>query len=236
MRAIVFDFFGTLTDPAAELHRQSSFTATAEALGLPLDAFWAAMSNSFPERIVGRHGDTRQTLLAMARRCGSEPTDGQLDRAVAAQRSGAESVRPPRPGALALLDRLRAEGWRLGLISDCSSELCEAWPTTPYAARLDAAVFSWQEGRRKPHSVLYAAAADRLGVTATECWFVGDGGSREHDGARRAGMRPVLVTNAAHPDVAMLRSDPDQYRPELVIDDLGELPAVLKTRRSPAPA
>ena len=40
-------------------------------------------------------------------------------------------------------------------------------------------------------------------------------------------MRPVLVTNAAFPEVGALRSDPDDYRPEAVIDDLTELPALL---------
>ncbi|MGK5679267.1 HAD family hydrolase [Actinoplanes sp. URMC 104] len=227
MRAIIFDFFGTLTDPAAEAHRRASFAGTAAALGIPPAVFWAAMAGSFPERVVGRHGGTRQTLLTIARRCGVEPTPDQLDAAVTAQLSGAERVRPPRPGALDLLDRLRAEGWRLGLISDCSSELVEAWPTTPYASRMDAAVFSWEEGYRKPDLRLYVTAAQRLGVAAGDCWFVGDGGSREHDGARRTGMRPVLVTNAAWPEAATLRTDPDPYRPGSVIDDLAELPAVV---------
>ena len=227
VRAIIFDFFGTLTDPSAETHRRTSFAGTAAALGIPLDHFWREMAETFPERIVGRYGDTRRTMLAIARRCGVEPGDERLDAAVTAQRAGAERMRPPRPGALDLLDRLRADGLRLGLISDCSSELCEAWPDTPYAARLDAAVFSWQEGCRKPDPRLYATAADRLGVHAGDCWFVGDGGSREHDGALRAGMRPVLVTNAGHPGVRHLRSDPDPYRPDLVIDDLTDLPALL---------
>jgi hypothetical protein len=63
-------------------------------------------------------------------------------------------------------------------------------------------------------------------------------------------MRPVLVTNAGCPGAAALRSDPDPYRPELVIDDLDELAALVGTPqevtrrdpddgwacRSPAPA
>lgn len=223
MKAVVFDFFGTLTDPGAEAHRRETFAATATALGVAPDRFWAAMSGSFPDRIVGRYGDTRATMLAIARQCGTEPDRGRLDAAVAAQRTGAERVRPPRPGALELLDRLRADGYRLGLISDCSSELCEAWPTTPYAARIDAAVFSWQEGYRKPDPRLYSTVADRLGVAQVECWFVGDGGSRELDGARRAGMRPVLVTNAGYPGADAYRTDPDAYRPDLAIDDLADL-------------
>jgi FMN phosphatase YigB (HAD superfamily) len=229
VRAIVFDFFGTLTDPAAEAGRRESFAATAAALGIPADRFWQAMAASFPERITGRYGDTRATLRRIGRECGIDPAESDLAAAVAAQRAGAARVRPPRPGVLDLLDRLRAAGYRLGLISDCSSELCEAWPETPYAPRIDAAVFSWQQGYRKPDSRLYEAVSARLGVPAAECWYVGDGGSREHDGARRAGMRPVLVTNVAYPDAAALRSDPDPYTPELAIPDLDALPPLIGT-------
>ncbi len=84
------------------------------------------------------------------------------------------------------------------------------------ADRAAVAVFSWQEGYRKPDPRLYATVSRRLGVPAAESWYVGDGGSREHEGARRAGMRPVLVTNAAHPEAAGLRADPDPYRPDLI--------------------
>lgn len=227
MRAIVFDFFGTLTDPRAEVGRRAAFEATAAALGVPAAEFWAAMGASYPQRIVGAYGGTRSTLATIARQRGVLPTDEQLDAALAVQTAGAERVRPPRPGALELLDRLRSGGFLIGLISDCSSELCEAWPTTEYASRIDVPVFSWREGCRKPDQRLYTAVAERLRVRPTECWYVGDGGSHEHDGARRAGMRPVLVTNAAYPEVSGLRTDPDAYRPDAVIDDLNGLPALL---------
>ncbi|GIF24422.1 putative hydrolase of the HAD superfamily [Actinoplanes tereljensis] len=229
MRAIVFDFFGTLTDPAAEAGRRESFTATAAALAIPADRFWQAMGASFPDRITGRYGDTRATLRRIATECGADPDEADLDAAVSAQLAGGVRVRPPRAGVLDLLDRLRADGYRLGLISDCSSELCESWPETPYAPRIDAPVFSWQEGCRKPDQRLYAAVSARLGVSAAECWYVGDGGSREHDGARRAGMRPVLVTNTAYPDAAARRSDPDPYTPELTIADLDALAPLIRT-------
>jgi hypothetical protein len=73
MRALVFDFFGTLTDPGAEADRRSSFGATAAAIEGPEDAFWLAMSGSFGERVVGRYGGTRDTLRAIAARCGANP-------------------------------------------------------------------------------------------------------------------------------------------------------------------
>jgi putative hydrolase of the HAD superfamily len=220
MRAVVFDFFGTLTDPAAESLRRTSFAATAAALGVSLDDFWIAMGTSFPERIVGACGDTRSTLRTVARRCGAEPSPHDLDLAVAAQTAGAAQVREPRPGVLAVLDDLRSRGYRLGLVSDCSSELCEAWPAPPDATRIDAPVFSWREGYRKPDPRLYATVARRLAVAPADCWYVGDGGSREHQGARDAGMRPVLVTNAGYPGVHAYRDDPDTYVPDLAVDDV----------------
>jgi putative hydrolase of the HAD superfamily len=230
VRAIVFDFFGTLTDPSAEARRRVAFTATAHELGVPPDRFWTAMSGSFPERVTGVHGGTRETLREIARRCGAEPSERQLDTAVATQHSGAEQVRRPRPGVLDALDDLRAAGFRLAVLSDCGSELCEAWPGTPFAARFDATVFSWQEGYRKPDPRLYATAAARLAVPASQCWFVGDGGSREHRGAEIAGMRPVLVTNAGYPGAATFRDDPDTFVPDLAVDDVTEIPALVGAR------
>jgi putative hydrolase of the HAD superfamily len=227
VQAIVFDFFGTLTDPDAEAERRDAFAATAAALEISAASFWAAMSASFPERITGVHGGTRTTLLAMARRCGVEPSEQRLDAAVAVQHEASQRVRRARPGVLEVLDDLRAAGFRLAMLSDCSSELCEGWPATVFAPRIDATVFSWQEGRRKPDGLLYATAASRLGVPASRCWFVGDGGSREHQGARAAGMRPVLVTNAGYPGATAFRDDPDPFVPDFVVDDLDQLPALV---------
>lgn len=227
MRAVVLDFFGTLTDPAAEAGRLASFTATAEALGVPAGDFAAAMVATFGARITGTYGGTRATLTAMAHRCGVSPGAATLDHATAVHLAGAVALRAPRAGALSVLARLRRCGLRLGLLSDCSSELVESWPVTPYAPLIDAAVFSWQEGHRKPDPRLYATAAHRLGVTPQQCWYVGDGGSREHQGALAAGMRPVLVTNAGHPGAAAYRDDPDTHVPDLTVDELTELPALV---------
>ncbi len=36
-------------------------------------------------------------------------------------------------------------------------------------------------------------------------------------------MQPVLITNAAVPGSAVLRADADDFRPELTVDELGEI-------------
>ncbi|WP_433044927.1 HAD family hydrolase [Dactylosporangium sp. CS-033363] len=231
MRAVVFDFFGTLTDPGVEAGRRDAAFATAAALGVPPEAFWTAMASSFTERITGRHGDTRATLAEMARRCGEEPSGARLDAAVAAHHQGSVPLWRPRPGVLGVLAGLRGRGLRLGVLSDCGAELCQGWDGTAYAPLIDATVFSWQERARKPSPRLYATIAERLGVAPGECWYVGDGGSREHQGARDTGMRPVLVTNAGYPGAAAHRDDPDSFTPPDAVDDLTDLPALLETGR-----
>ena len=220
MRAVVFDFFGTLTDPSRESSRRGVYDRTAATLGVPSDRFWNAVTSSFTERATGVLGDTRSTLRTVAQRCSATPTEEDLTQAVAVHHDGARLLHAPRPGAIQVLDELRARRFRLALLSDCSSELCELWPGTPYAQYFDATVFSWAEGFRKPDPRCFAKAADLLDVAPAQCWYVGDGGSREMSGALAAGMRPVLVTNAAYADHAQYRDDPDCFMPPDVVADL----------------
>ena len=92
------------------------------------------------------------------------------------------------------LDRLRAAGIRTVLVSDAGADDVESWDRSPLPSRLDAAVFSYRVGVRKPDPRIYAHALDMVGVRAEDALFVGDGGSDEHRGARAVGIPSVLVT------------------------------------------
>jgi len=79
------------------------------------------------------------------------------------------------------------------VVSDCSPELPLLWSETPFAPLFDAAVFSCDLGVRKPNPKIYLEACRRLNVEPAECYFVGDGGSRELSGAAELGMHAVLL-------------------------------------------
>lgn len=228
---MVFDFFGTLTDPSVEADRRGVYDETAAVLGVAPGEFWVGVCASFTDRATGVLGDTRSTLRVMAERCGADPSDDQLDCAVATHHSGARRLHSPRPGVISVLRELKSRGFGLALLSDCSSELCELWPASPFAEHFDATVFSWSEGYRKPDPRGFAKAARLLGVAPGDCWFVGDGGSGELTGARAAGMRPVLVTNAAYPGHARYRDNPDAFVPPDTIDDIVDLLALVAAPR-----
>jgi putative hydrolase of the HAD superfamily len=92
------------------------------------------------------------------------------------------------------LDRLRSAGIKTVLVSDAGADDVESWEQSPLLSRLDATVFSYQLGCRKPDPRIYKHALKSVGVSAQDALFVGDGGSDEHRGARAVGISPVLVT------------------------------------------
>ena len=92
---------------------------------------------------------------------------------------------------------------KLGLVSDCSNELPDAWDETAFAPHFDATVFSCRQGTKKPELAMYKAVCDQLKVVQEKCLYIGDGGSNELTGARSAGMHPVLLFDleeAKNPD------------------------------------
>jgi len=46
---------------------------------------------------------------------------------------------------------------------------------------------------RKPEPAIFRIMCERLGVEAGDCLYVGDGDDHELEGAREAGMHPVLI-------------------------------------------
>ncbi len=191
--AIVFDFFGTLTPVSPDQVWAGNARRIATALGVPADALARELAESFPERITGSLGDVRQTLRVLASRLGARPSDGQLDEASRVRREIQESMFVLRPETLPVLRRLRAVGLKIGLLSDCTSELPDAWARLPLAGLVDAPVFSCVEGMRKPDPRLFLTVATNLRAEPVECLYVGDGGGRELTGASDVGMRAVLL-------------------------------------------
>ena len=67
---------------------------------------------------------------------------------------------------------------------------------------------SWSAGVLKPDPLIYRAALDALGLIPGEAAYVGDGGDGELRGARRLGLRTVLIERGL-PHTESARADPD---------------------------
>ena len=203
MAAVVFDFFGTLTPVSPNEAWASNAAKLAVVFGAPSAAVLQVLDDTFPERISGAFGDVRQTMQAIGDRLGVQLSDDQLFEASRIRREVQEAMFALRPEALGVIGALRERGMRIGLVSDCTSELPDAWPGLSLAALIDAPVFSCVERTRKPDPKLFHAVAQRLPADPAACLYIGDGGGRELTGASGIGMRAVLLAGPdwhAHTD------------------------------------
>jgi putative hydrolase of the HAD superfamily len=191
--AVIFDFFGTLT-PSTPAHIWADHAARSAApLGLPAATWRAALDASFPERATGRLGDLAATFQTLARRVGVDPTPEALTAACAARLQAQRELFQLRPDAIEVLTALRSAGMAIGVLSDCTVELAQAWPGLPLAGLVDARVLSCEEGRRKPDPELFRLIAHRLRTAPPACIYVGDGGGNELTGASSCGMQTYML-------------------------------------------
>ncbi len=92
-----------------------------------------------------------------------------------------------------VLRAIAARGIRIGLISNSHRCLASFQSHFELQGLVSAAVSSSQHGYLKPHPSIFEAALHLLGVPAGDAVMVGDSVGQDIAGARRAGMRAVLV-------------------------------------------
>jgi putative hydrolase of the HAD superfamily len=228
-RAALFDFFGTLT---RAVRRGPAHARIARSLGADPDAFAALLDRTFYVRASGALGPPRTALRRLLSMLQLSPDEGALSAALAARVAAVRADTVLRADAVPVLARLRAEGLRTAVVSDCWYELPAFLPGLPVAPLLDACVYSVHIGHCKPDPAMYLAACARIGVEPRECLYVGDGGSRELSGAENAGI-PAL--RLAAPDLAghlVFHADADWHGPAVasltdVLDVLDRRPALV---------
>lgn len=114
------------------------------------------------------------------------------------------------PETDATLRRLRAQGLKLGIVSNT------IWPSAYHVADLrrfgiaehfDSLVFSTDVGVCKPHPRIFARCLEELGVAPAEAVFVGDRPLEDVGGAQRAGMRGILKAHPLRVPLASISPD-----------------------------
>ena len=196
--AIIFDLFGTLVDNTEFLDfSRSEYNRTlsnvAAALSIPEPDLLRLWSETVHERDAGFFSTMEDYFQHICREIGVKADARQIARAVDLRLEYLLGVLAPRNYTVETLTQLKASGYKIGLISDCSSEVPILWPKTPFAPLLDVAIFSCEVKLTKPDPRIYRMVCERLEVEPGRCLYVGDGGSGELTGAVEFGMEPVLI-------------------------------------------
>jgi putative hydrolase of the HAD superfamily len=117
--------------------------------------------------------------------------------------SGHDSATP------AALERLRAAGIRLGVVSNSDGRADEALMAAGLRDNFEVVIDSQLVGIEKPDPRIFHLALDRMGVQPADALYVGDIYEVDVVGARRAGMPVVLLdplSNHEGRDVTAVRS------------------------------
>lgn len=130
------------------------------------------------------------------------------------------------PETRAVLTELKAQRYRLGLVSNHHDALLGVLKFHRIDSFFNGVTYSQEVGAEKPTPIVFQRALERTGCSASEAVLVGDSLSADIEGARRSGLLPVWLNRAGAP------SAPDL----LTIRTLSELPPLLsRLKNSPSP-
>jgi len=167
----------------------------------------------------------RETLSTV----GFDLPDDVVDHIIALDHSAYSRSITVGPDVLDVLERLGADGYRMGLVSNVSllPHLMRAdLESLGIASLLDSTVFSSEIGVRKPDPRIFQEALRRLDAEAASTVFVGDRLYDDVSGAQAVGMRAVHTRQFRD-------EKDDRVQPDAAIEHLRELFPVLARWGSP---
>jgi putative hydrolase of the HAD superfamily len=230
--AVIFDWGGTLTpwhnvDLQAQWYAYSQVFDPTNAAGLAArllaaeTQLWARQRKTAGERGTGH-------LDHVFDAAGVDRTSPSHAEALAAYLQFWEPHTYADPDALPLLTKLRAAGFRIGVLSNT------LWPREHHErvfARdglshlIDGAVYTSETPWGKPYLEAFGAALAAVGVAdPSRAVFVGDRLWDDIHGAQQAGMRAILMPHSQFPMDQLVQIE---VTPDAVVDRLGDVLGVV---------
>jgi HAD superfamily hydrolase (TIGR01662 family) len=155
--------------------------------------------------------------------------------AVAAQFAVSQSHWLPEADALPLLEQLKGEGYRIGLISNANDaqDVRTLIDKGNFASYFEITLISAEVGLRKPHPGIFQIALDYFNARPEETVMVGDTLGADIIGANNLGIASVWINRRAEVRPDNL-SHEDTIQPRATISALSELPGLLHAWGNPS--
>jgi len=215
--AVVFDLDNTLCRHAGDFdvtYRQAFEAVDSEPFGRPAE-LWAALDGPpDPDDEIGYLGAGFARVAAQHGRSAIDPLALAAELVAAIDRTAVEFL-PEAEAALATAGSVGPVGILTNGPADRQAAKIRSLDLEP---QVEAIVYAGDLPRRKPHVDPFESILSTLDSRADRTLYVGDSLTFDVAGAHNAGL-----------PVAWLREDgaeAGQYRPEYVLDSLGDLEAV----------
>lgn len=191
-QGIIFDLFGTLVgdfgSSVGQMHEEM-----AAALAVPYEPFMRLWGQTAKMRIIGAFDSVEANIEYVCDAMNLHPTPERISKAVEIRMKYIRQALRPRPDAVTTLPLLKEQGYKIGLLSNCSIEIPILWPETTFAEFIDTPTFSALVRMKKPDPHIYHLACERLGVMPENCLYIADGEDHELTAAAKVGLHPVLI-------------------------------------------
>ena len=221
IRAALFDLGGTLYDYAALARAEAeSLAALVRWAGVEaapetiLHAYRAALRRVFhgylPRRFYLHRDLFRDAAVGMVEDLGGRCELAHLERYRALQWQLHRRDFVLRQGALETLQALRARGLGIGIVSNIDEDqLAHLAALGGFERHVDWMLSSERAGSCKPDPAIFAEAVRRAGCQPGDAVFVGDTTAQDVAGAKRAGLRAVLLWHRDERDPPDADPQPD---------------------------
>lgn len=216
-RAVFFDAGYTLLHAVPSLGGVYADVTRRFGIDVPPERFEAAFGPVF-ERFNARlrsdedfresdagnrtmwEGLTRDILAGVPELAGRVPFDGWFGALY--ERFAQTEAWNPYPDVFPAIRALKGEGFRISVLSNWDSRLLAILAGHGLDGLVDDIVVSARVGFRKPHPAIFAEACRRMDAAPAEAVHVGDSFHDDVQGARRAGISPVLIRRHGGPATA----------------------------------
>ncbi|MDE0592004.1 MAG: HAD-IA family hydrolase [Dehalococcoidia bacterium] len=205
LKAVLFDVYGTLAGfdpPREQIQAQAleQFGLEVSASGINAgyhmaDEFMTRQNATKPVRTM--NGNEQGKFFARFEQLVLQGAGHEVDLALAGEIWFEVRKQEYRialfPDVIDGLDRIRASGLVVGIVSNMNSttqRLCDDMGLTGH---VDFAVTSGEIGAEKPDRQIFEAALIKADVLAEESIFIGDQLESDIFGAEQAGLRPILI-------------------------------------------
>jgi putative hydrolase of the HAD superfamily len=193
-RAVIFDLGGTLVHYTPWSEYVEEAKKVAAAVSAPVDDFvrvWFEHSGGLG---TGDFPSFQAFISHVSRQLSLEVPPDLIDHAAGISISMTKRlITVPRDGAMEVLSYLKTNGYKTGLITDCSPDVPELWPETPFAPYFDVVVFSCEAGMNKGDPRIFQIALEQLAIEPVKCIYVADGMRNELTNAAGLGMTAVQL-------------------------------------------
>ena len=129
-----------------------------------------------------------------------------------------------RPGVIDALEWVLGKGYKIGMISNCSTETSVLWPKNPLIKYFPDPTLSCVVKMKKPEPEIFLNETEKLRVDPTKCIYVADGDDGELTTAKALGMETILVKYDLQ-DTYRHKEFPEA---EYNMEDFNDLPEIIR--------